>query len=68
MKRTREINPGEHAFLLIEEVAVLLRTTPNSVRYWIQTGKLKSIRPGRRRLIPRVALDEFLEKSAQRGL
>jgi excisionase family DNA binding protein len=45
---------------LIEEVAVIARAPVSSVRYWIASGKLKSSRPGRRRLVTEVDLDRFL--------
>ncbi len=38
-------------FLLIDEAAEIARTSPNTIRYWIQIGRLPSTKPGRRRLI-----------------
>ena len=46
--------------LLVEEVAQIARVTPDTVRFWIKTRRLRSIRPGRRRLIRREVLEEFL--------
>jgi excisionase family DNA binding protein len=46
--------------LLIEEVAAICRASPSTVRFWIKTGKLRSIRPGRRRLIARSELRRLL--------
>jgi excisionase family DNA binding protein len=47
-------------YLLIEEVAEITRSSESTVRYWLSVGKLKSIRPGRRRLIPEAELRRFL--------
>jgi excisionase family DNA binding protein len=47
-------------FLLLDEVARECRAPLSSVRHWIATGRLRLIRPGRRRLVNREALDRFL--------
>jgi excisionase family DNA binding protein len=47
-------------YLLVEEVASIARTTPSTVRFWLSTGKLRSTRPGRRRLIAEDDLRLFL--------
>jgi excisionase family DNA binding protein len=49
-----------HEFLLLHEVARECRAPLASVRHWIATGRLRSIRPGRRRLVLREDLDRFL--------
>ena len=46
--------------LLLEEVARECRAPLSSVRHWIRTGRLQSIRPGRRRLVRRGELERFL--------
>lgn len=51
---------AEPRLLLIEEVAMICRASPSTVRFWIKTGKLRSIRPGRRRLIPEADLQRLL--------
>ncbi len=51
-------NPDE--WLLINEVAKIARVSPDTVRFWIKTGRLRSVRPGRRRLVRRDVLDDFL--------
>ncbi len=53
--------PNELLFL--EEVAVETRAALSTVRYWITTGKLPSLRPGRRRLVRRSDLERFLAAS-----
>jgi len=60
---------GEHVddeILILEEVARLTRTPLNTVRFWVRTGRLRSFRPGRRRLVWRSDLAEFLEQSRGR--
>jgi excisionase family DNA binding protein len=47
-------------FLLLEEVAAEMRAPVSTVRYWIASGRLASIRPGRRRLVRRSDLERFL--------
>jgi excisionase family DNA binding protein len=47
--------------LLIDEAAVIARVSPATIRYWIATKRLKSVRPGRRRMIREDDLLAFLE-------
>lgn len=50
-----------HLFFTREEVRVITRAPSlSSVDHWIATGKLRTVKPGRSRLIPRKALAEFL--------
>jgi excisionase family DNA binding protein len=44
---------GRWEFLLLDEVARECRASVASVRYWIASGRLRSVRPGRRRLVSR---------------
>ena len=53
--------------LFLEEVAALMRVPVSSVRYWIRKGRLQSLKPGRRVLVRRTELQEFLARSEQRG-
>jgi len=46
--------------LLLVEAAELARVSVETLRFWIRTGKLASVRPGRRRMIRRDVLDAFL--------
>jgi excisionase family DNA binding protein len=48
-------------FLLIEEAAEIARASVATVRFWISTGRLRARRPGRRVLIRRRDLIEFLD-------
>lgn len=49
--------------LLLEEVAEIARVSTDTVRFWVRQGKLMSLRPGRRRLVPRAALEALLRQS-----
>jgi excisionase family DNA binding protein len=51
-------------YLLIDEAAEIARTSPNTIRYWIATGRLPSRRPGRRRLIAERDLIALIEGTA----
>lgn len=51
-------------YMLLSEIAEETRTPLSTVRHWIATGKLPSVRPGRRRLVRRVDLDAFLAPPA----
>jgi excisionase family DNA binding protein len=48
------------SLLLLTEVAAYTRTTLNTVRYWVATGKLASVKPGRRRMVLRSDLEAFV--------
>lgn len=48
------------SLLTITEVASLTRAPIATVRHWIAVGKLRSLRPGRRRLVRRADLAAFL--------
>jgi excisionase family DNA binding protein len=56
-----------HEFLLLDEVARECRAPLSSVRYWVATGLLHSIRPGRRRLVSREDLERFLASGNTRA-
>jgi excisionase family DNA binding protein len=51
-------------FFLIDEAAAIARTSPNTIRYWIQIGRLRSTKPGRRRLIAESDLVALLQGTA----
>ena len=56
----------ESQFMLIPEVAEATRVSASTVRHWIRSGKLASVRPGRRRLIERRDFERFLKQRAGR--
>jgi len=51
-------------YLLIVEAANLARVSPATVRYWIAKKRLRSVRPGRRRMVREDDLMVFLEANA----
>ena len=53
------------ALLTILEVAEFTRSPVTSVRGWLSSGRLRSTRPGKKRLIPRAELQRFLEEAAR---
>lgn len=46
--------------LLVPEVAAFARVSIGTVRYWIATGRLPSLKPGRRVMVRLAALQQFL--------
>jgi len=54
------------SYLLLSEVAERARVSIDTARFWIRTGKLASVRPGRRRLVRRDVLEAFLEGDSSR--
>ena len=55
---------AEEKLYLLSEVADRTRTTIGTVRHWIRTGRLKTLKPGRRRLVPARELERFLRSTA----
>ena len=53
--------------LLLEEVAQLTRAPISCVRFWVRTGKLASLKPGRRVLVRRAVLEQFLANAERTG-
>jgi excisionase family DNA binding protein len=53
--------------LLLSEVAEMTRTALSCVRFWVRTGKLASLKPGRRVLVRRSVLEQFLADSERSG-
>jgi excisionase family DNA binding protein len=49
--------------LFLDEVTEIARVSTDTVRFWVRQGKLASLRPGRRRLVTRSALETFLRQS-----
>ena len=48
-------------FLLLSECAAHARVPVSTIRHWIAVGKLRSVRPGRRRMVRREDLDALLD-------
>lgn len=51
---------AQDELLLLDEVARRCRAPMGTVRHWLRTGRLASIRPGRRRLVRLADLERFL--------
>jgi excisionase family DNA binding protein len=49
-------------YLLLEEVARIARVPVGTVRTWIRSGRLPSVKPGRWRLVRRAALEALLTR------
>jgi excisionase family DNA binding protein len=54
-------------FLFLEEVAWQARVSLDTVRYWVRKGKLRTVRPGKRRLVRRVDFIRFMQHGASGG-
>lgn len=50
------------------DVARILHTSENTVRWWLQQGRLASIKIGRRRFVQREALDRFIATEIAKGV
>lgn len=55
-----QLGRTEHQYLLVTEIAELARAPVHSVRAWLRSGRLPSVKPGRRRLLRRVDFDAFM--------
>lgn len=51
---------SEHQYLLVTEVAELARASVDTVRTWIRSCRLPSVKPGRHRLVRRADLEAFM--------
>jgi excisionase family DNA binding protein len=63
MVETKLVETKLGDLLILEEVAELTRAKLETVRFWIKQGRLRSLRPGRRRLVRRQDLEAFLAKA-----
>ena len=61
----RSVTNEQRAALGIDEVSALYGVSPSFLRLEIRRGNLKSIRTGRRRLITKKALAEYIEAQAE---
>jgi len=50
--------------LLLVEAAERARVSVETLRFWIRTGRLASVRPGRRRMVRRDVLEAFLQRDS----
>jgi excisionase family DNA binding protein len=56
---------GTSEYLFLPAVAEICGVSLDTVRHWIQSGSLPSVRPGRRRMVLRAELDRFLARGAK---
>lgn len=56
---------GTSDYLFLPAVAEICGVSLDTVRHWIQSGSLPSVRPGRRRMVPRDELERFLARGAK---
>jgi excisionase family DNA binding protein len=61
IERSRPRDP----LLLLDEVAEQTRAPRRTVCYWIETGRLKAYRVGRRVLVRQSHVDAFIESGAK---
>ncbi len=54
-----------NGYLTLKEVAEELGASLHSVRFWVKSGTLPSVRPGRLRLVERRHLLAFLGRNAR---
>lgn len=50
--------------LRLDECAAIANVSIDTIRYWIRIGRVGSVRPGRRRLVPREHFLAFLMRGA----
>jgi hypothetical protein len=60
-------SPVPQGFIPLAAYATQVGVTPQTVRRWIATDCLPSVRLGRRTFIPENALQLMLERKAERG-
>lgn len=51
----------ETTLLTVPEASKLLRVSEHTIYLWLRSGKLKSVRPGRRWLIPEEEIQKLLD-------
>lgn len=47
-------------WLFVHEAALVLRVSEWTVRRWVRSGRLRSVRPGRRRLVSREDVERLI--------
>lgn len=65
MGSAEELKSAERAILTVDEVVKILAISRNSIYRGIQAGEIPHVRIGRRKLIPRVALEQMLERAGE---
>jgi excisionase family DNA binding protein len=54
-------------YLTLREAAEIVRTAPETIRYWIWQGRLKGYKPGRSVLVREDELHALIESSETRA-
>lgn len=54
------VSNSEQQYLLVTEVAELARASVDTVRGWLRSRRLPSVKPGRHRLVRRVDFEAFM--------
>jgi excisionase family DNA binding protein len=54
-------------YLTLDEVAAIAKVPRNTVRWWIQIGRLRSTKPGRSRMVAESWLHDLMERNATGG-
>ena len=62
---TEQLHSPVKLLLKVEEVAEMLNLGRSKLYSYILSGELRSVKVGRRRLIPRDAVHEFVERLQQ---
>jgi excisionase family DNA binding protein len=57
------MHEAQDDFLFLDEVARRARVSVESVRHWIKARRLPSVRPGKRRMVRRCDLEEFMVRN-----
>ncbi len=58
---------GTSDYLFLPAVAEICGVSLDTVRHWVQSGSLPSVRPGRRRMVLRDELERFLARGSKVG-
>lgn len=53
---------GNHGvrFLRVDEVAAEARVSRSTVRHWLRVGRLRSVKLGKHRVVPRTAFERMI--------
>ena len=59
--------PAEPAFLNVEDVSEILSHTEWTIRKWCREKKIRSVKIGKRILLKREWIDEFIKKEGEKS-
>ena len=52
----------EEKYYKVSEVAKILKSTPQTIRNWIESGIISAVRPGRNFMVSKSEIDKLLKK------